>query len=236
MTVRTATAFMHPGLVFAALSLVLLPLVWTLSLWAYASAMLPAAMFLVIAGTAGAGLIRHYAHPTLGACNIITLLRAAFVCVLAGAILTPPTTPMAHWSICAAAVLALSLDGMDGWLARRTGHVSAFGARFDMETDALLGAVLAVIAWQSGVAAIVLLLGFMRYLFVGAAWIWPWLSAPLPDRLRRKSVCVVQIAALIFLLVPDVPQALSTLIVYSATGVLAWSFGADIWLLWQRRA
>ena len=34
--------------------------------------------------------------------------------------------------------LLLALDGLDGWAARRQGLVSAFGARFDMEVDALL--------------------------------------------------------------------------------------------------
>ena len=32
----------------------------------------------------------------------------------------------------------LILDGVDGRVARARGEVSAFGARFDMETDALL--------------------------------------------------------------------------------------------------
>ena len=42
-----------------------------------------------------------------------------------------------------------ALDGVDGWLARRSGIASAFGARFDMEIDALLILVLAVLAWRS---------------------------------------------------------------------------------------
>ncbi|WP_187431657.1 hypothetical protein ROLI_037950 [Roseobacter fucihabitans] len=236
MTARTASALVPPGIAFAALSLVLVSLVWALSERIYANATLPVALFLAVAGTAGAGLMRHYSHPALGACNVVTLLRAAIVSVLAGAIIAPPTSDLAYWCICAAALLALSLDGLDGWLARRRGQSSGFGARFDMETDALLGGVLAVIAWQSGVAIIVLLLGFMRYVFVLTSWIWPWLSAPLPDNLRRKTVCVVQIAALIVLIAPDVSWVASALIAYGATALLAWSFAIDIAALWRRRA
>ena len=40
--------------------------------------------------------------------------------------------------------VALALDGVDGQVARRTGTVSALGARFDMEVDAFLVLVLSV--------------------------------------------------------------------------------------------
>ena len=38
--------------------------------------------------------------------------------------------------------MALLLDAVDGGVARRTGTVSGFGARFDMEVDAFLILVL----------------------------------------------------------------------------------------------
>ena len=40
--------------------------------------------------------------------------------------------------------VALALDGVDGWVARRTRTVSALGARFDMEVDAFLVLMLSV--------------------------------------------------------------------------------------------
>ena len=43
-------------------------------------------------------------------------------------------------------VVALALDWVDGQVARRTGTCSAFGARFDMETDAFLILVLSAYA------------------------------------------------------------------------------------------
>ena len=63
----------------------------------------------------------------------------------------PAATDMA-WSIVAIAIVAVVLDGVDGWVARRTGTASAFGMRFDMETDAALILVLAILAWRYGKA------------------------------------------------------------------------------------
>lgn len=228
MSLRAASAPLRPVVLFGLLSVLLLLGVWGVSTLLFANSVLPVTGFVVISLAAGMGLVRHYAHPSLGACNVVTLLRSALVSVLMGAIVVPPSTDTAAWILCGLAVLALSMDGLDGWLARRTGLSSGFGARFDMETDALLGAVLSIILWQTGTPLIVLLLGFMRYIFVVATWIWPWLSAPLPDNMRRKTVCVIQIAALIILLVPVLPAALFTLILWGATLTLGWSFALDI--------
>src|SRR5437867_3690361 len=73
----------------------------------------------------------------------------------------------------AGAIVTL-LDGVDGWLARRTHMASTFGERFDMETDALLILVLSVLAWQYDKAgAWLVLAGLLRYLFVAAGWLLP---------------------------------------------------------------
>ena len=41
------------------------------------------------------------------------------------------------------------LDLVDGWVARRTGTASPFGARFDLETDAALILVLSWLVWRT---------------------------------------------------------------------------------------
>ena len=38
----------------------------------------------------------------------------------------------------AGAAAVVALDGVDGWIARRIGRTTVFGARFDMEVDAAL--------------------------------------------------------------------------------------------------
>ena len=102
---------------------------------------------------------------------------ATIVALVAGLIGEPNVAANA---VCAAAAsaIAIALDGVDGWLARRTGMVSAFGARFDMEVDALLIQVLAILAWQHGKAgAWILASGLLRYLFVAAGWVWTWMRS-----------------------------------------------------------
>jgi phosphatidylglycerophosphate synthase len=198
----------------------------------------PAAMAAAVGGY-GAGMAlsmalmrRGYPHTDLGLCNLVTLARLA----LAAALLAPLAHPGAGWPVFAVALVALSLDGVDGWLARREGRVSDFGARFDMEVDAALALILALNAWAAGtVGAAVLLLGMVRYAFVAAAWALPWMAAPLPARFGRKVVCVMQIAALIALQAPIVTAPLSTALALGAGGAVAWSFGRDVVWLWRAR-
>ena len=87
--------------------------------------------------------------------------------------------------------IALSLDAVDGWLARRLGLASRFGARFDLEIDALLILILAVLVWQTGrVGAWLLAIGAMRYAFAALGMILPMLRRPLrPSRRRKDQAC-----------------------------------------------
>jgi len=81
----------------------------------------------------------------------------------------------------ALSAVALVLDGVDG-SSPRTGSASAVGARFDMEVDAFLILVLSV--FRRGVAGVVgAAYRAMRYVFVAAGWVMPWLKA----RCRRAS-------------------------------------------------
>lgn len=174
-----------------------------------------------------------YPHPRFGLCNVVTQARAAMTAALFGMLWSAPQ----GWDVLVIAAVALSLDGVDGWLARRSGLVSDFGARFDMETDAALALVLAAHVWLGGMTGPeVLLLGAMRYAFVAAFWPCPWLAAPLPDRFGRKVVCVVQIAALIVLQVPDLLPGVARAVAWGAVAALVWSFGRDVMWLWRHRA
>lgn len=193
-------------------------------------------LFATVAGIALRGLWLFYPHPRLGLCNLVTLLRAAMVAALAAVIVGPAALDgAAAWAVVVLAAATLALDGVDGWLARSSGLQSDFGARFDMEVDSIFALVLALLVWQGEkVGGWVLLLGAMRYLYVAATWLWPWLAMPVPvGGLRRKTVCVVQIAALVILIAPVVGPPLATVIAAAATLALVWSFGSDI--LWLRR-
>ena len=180
-------------------------------------------------------LHRHRPHTRFGSANTVTLIRAAIVCLLA-------SLYGEHWTnnellVAGVAILALTLDGVDGWLARVRGTQSRFGARFDMETDALLAMVLSLLAWQSGKAgAWVLIAGLMRYAFIAATIAWHWLDRPLPESQRRKTVCVLQMIALIACVAPILPDAWRTAAAVDAVLLVTWSFAVDIaWLARRRR-
>jgi hypothetical protein len=106
-----------------------------------------------------------------------------------------------------------------------------------METDALLILVLSALIWKSGKAGgWVLASGLMRYAFVGAAAIWPWLQTPLEPSRRRQTVCVIQVVALIAALLPSLIASASSLIAAAGLAALAWSLLVDILWLWRLRA
>ncbi|MCU0815595.1 MAG: CDP-alcohol phosphatidyltransferase family protein [Cypionkella sp.] len=190
------------------------------------------AVLLAVLALIRAKLSGHFPHDRFGLCNTVTLARAGMTAALL-ALLWP--TP-GGWLVLVFAVVALSLDGVDGWLARRSGLSSAFGARFDMETDAALALVLAAHVWVGGMTGPeVLVLGLTRYVFVAAFWPCPWLAAPLPESFRRKTVCVIQIAALILLQIPDLPRGIALGIAWLAVAALLWSFGRDTLWLWRHR-
>ena len=185
------------------------------------------------------GLGRAGPDAVFASCSRVTLLRGGLAAAVGGLLAAPGVLSQATvaWTALGLALLALILDGVDGWLARRRGEATAFGARFDMEVDAALTLLLAGLALAAGKAGPwVLALGAMRYAFVVAAALWPWLSAPLPHSWRRKTVCVIQVAVLATILAPVVPPSLAAPAAAVALGLLGWSFAVDVIWLWRRHA
>ncbi len=184
---------------------------------------------------------RAVPHP-FGAANWVTLLRGVIAVALMIAAagtkwLEMPMTTELRWLATAGATLIVCLDGLDGFLARRLGQTSAFGARFDMETDAFTMLGLALLVWAfDQVGSWVLLSGLMRYMFMAGGWLWPALARPLPPRKRRQTLCVVQMVALILALALPVTPLWAGLICLAGLSLLGYSFGADlVWLLGQGR-
>lgn len=229
-------AGMALALVTVAAALVINLLVWRTDLG------LVVILSAIVVSSAGAvfilqGVTRHHPHARFGMANTVTVARGAIAAILTGIAaelaLGATLSTLAVYALLAATGLSLALDGIDGWLARRQGLCSDFGARFDMEVDALTILALAVLAVLLGKAGIwTLAIGLMRYAFLGAGVLWPRLAAPLPPSFRRKAVCVVQYAALIIMLVPAVPVPASSLTGAAALAALAFSFATDVrWLL-----
>jgi phosphatidylglycerophosphate synthase len=190
-----------------------------------------AAVTLIAAWTAGS----HHPFSRFGPANQMTLVRAALVALVAGFVSEPAVASIAAAAVWLAVIVEL-LDGVDGWLARRSSLASAFGARFDMEVDALLIMALAILAWQHGKAGSwVLFSGLLRYAFVAAGWLLPWVSRPLPPSRRRQSVCVVQIAGLCAAVSPIFPAGASAPAAAVSLAALAASFLVDVVWLWRAR-
>src|SRR5579863_250476 len=175
-----------------------------------------------------------------GAANWVTLIRsviALFLLALGISGFGQAIGAELRWVAITGALLALCLDGVDGFLARRLGQASVFGARFDLETDALTMMALALLVWATNqTGPWVLLSGLMRYIFVIGGWLWPALAMPLPPRKRRQTLCVMQMMALILALAPPVTPLWGGMICLAGLILLGYSFGADlIWLAGQAR-
>lgn len=194
----------------------------------------PAGWAAGLAWTAGLGvLVARTAGPRLGPADLVTLARA----VLAGGVAALVADglagrPVAPLLIAALATAALALDGVDGAVARRTGTASEWGARFDMETDAALLLVLSVhiatlLGWW------VLAIGLMRYAWVAAGALLPWLTGPLPVRFSAKAVAAAQ--GIVLIAAGVLPGPVAAVAVAGALAALTWSFGVSARHLWQRR-
>ena len=169
--------------------------------------------------------LKYLVSQSFGAANRATLARAGLLALLIGLI----GEISAPWVVVVAGSIALALDGLDGWLARRLDCASAFGARFDMETDALLLLTFTLLAWQYGKAGPwIVLAGVMRYLFVAAGVLLPFLAGPLPPSRRRQTAFVVQAIALIVCISPIVIQPVSGAIALIGFALLTGSFAIDV--------
>jgi phosphatidylglycerophosphate synthase len=165
-----------------------------------------------------------------GAANQVTLARATLgVTALVAAGASGPQLVV----LVAIGAVALALDGLDGYLARRNNTVSVLGARFDMEVDAFLILVLSVLVCRS-LGPWVLAIGLMRYAFVAAMFVMPRLRAQLPFSRARKVVAAMQGGLLVAAAAPIWPYAVAVAFAAVALVALAWSFGRDVWWLLAR--
>lgn len=189
-------------------------------------------LYLLACAVLFAGLRGDWSPPRFGFANTLTLSRLVITCILAAFVAEAGISPLGSailWLLFALTTGALIIDGIDGFAARRLGLDSAFGARFDMEVDALLILVLSIAAMLLGKAGVwVIASGLLRYVYVLAARVFPALNRPLPPAWRRKTIAVVQGATLAALLTPIVQPPVSTIAAALALVLLVYSFGADI--------
>ncbi len=184
-----------------------------------------------------AGLARglsHYRSDRLSPADWVTLARATLAVGVAALVAHSFSQAVPVTLLVPLAVIALGLDALDGWVARRTTTTATLGAHFDAEVDAFLILVLSVyVARPAG--AWVLAIGAARYAFLAAGWLLPWMREPLPPRYWRKVVAATQGIVLTIAAADVLPPALTQAILVAALALLGESFGRDVWWLRSTR-
>lgn len=190
------------------------------------SSLAPWASWLV--GYGALSVILHRHATRWGWASRVTLVRALITLSLASFLWWPEAFRAHGLALGVMGLVALLADGLDGYLARRLNEASAVGARFDMETDAALMAVLAVgVWWIDRAGAWVLLIGLMRYAFIIAGRVWPRLRGELDASMRRKVICVVQVSVLLLVLPPWLSASQAAVVLGAALALLVYSFWVD---------
>ena len=189
--------------------------------------------YLVVSNALLARGLRRSGMAHFGWANTVTAARSSLVGVVTALVATSFTDPIPVPLLVGVAIPALALDAVDGWVARRTHSESELGARFDMEVDAYVLLVLGIyvaldLGWW------VILIGALRYLFIAAGWMLPWMRATLPPRYWRKVVTACAGAALVAAASGLFPEWVSLAVTLTALALLLESFGRDV--LWLVRA
>jgi phosphatidylglycerophosphate synthase len=179
------------------------------------------------------GLARFHADR-LGPADWVTLARATLAGGVAALTADSFGRPAPVRTLVALAVVALALDAVDGWVARRTETESTLGGLFDGEVDAFLMLVLSVYVARSA-GAWVLAIGAARYGFLVAGSPLPWMRRTLPRRYWRKVVAGTAGLALTFAVPEVLPRFLTNALLVLSLTLLAESFGRDVGWLWRRR-
>jgi phosphatidylglycerophosphate synthase len=169
-----------------------------------------------------------------GPANWVTLVRAGLAGAITALVVEAFTRQVPVPLLVTICSLALALDAVDGYVARRTGTVTELGARFDMEIDAFLILVLSVHVSRE-LGPWVLIIGAMRYAYLAATWLVPWLPGPLPPRYWRKVVAAIQGIVLVVAAAGVLGRPLTAVAVLAALALLTESFGRDVWWRWHAR-
>lgn len=162
----------------------------------------------------------------------VTRVRASLVAALAGRLIASNgavgrsgvrparTVPQALTF-----TLAIGLDAADGQVARRCGHVTPRGWRFDLEADAAAIAVLSAAMLHR--TRWVVVPGALRYVFGAARQLVPALRGELEPRLSRRAIAGGSMVALVATTWPMVPQRAVRALTGGAALALSASFARD---------
>lgn len=162
-----------------------------------------------------------------GPANAVTMARLCAMFVL------PFLPPLL---VATTGVMLLALDGVDGWVARRTGTSGEFGAFLDQECDAFFMLLLCVMLHRlpGGFGVWIVLPGLLRYLFVLYVRLARPPIASAPRSRFAIWVFVVMMATLLLCFVAypahlDGARALAAIVSLALAG----SFGASLYQMYR---
>lgn len=172
--------------------------------------------------------------PSLGPGNRLTLVRGLCIALIGGFLFGPWPQGALAWVIAGLYTLADIADYFDGYLARRSNHVTQLGARLDMEFDGLGTIVVILLAISFGqLPWWYLTIGLARYLFIFGLW---WRTRrglaihDLTPSVHRRIFAGFQMGFLSVVLWPIVPAAFATIAGTVLAAATAASFTRD-WLV-----
>ena len=171
-------------------------------------------------------LIRHFASLPLliGYANWVTSLRLLLILVL-----SLSHQHLANSTLFLGFLLPTSLDGLDGYLARKFGHASSQGENMDMETDAFLVFILSFLLYTKGIADWwVLIPGGMRYFYRITISMFFDGEKHLLKKKGRSTIAVVFFISLLSGFV--FPKGISFYLLTLATVLILFSFFSPLYL------
>jgi phosphatidylglycerophosphate synthase len=187
----------------------------------------------LIVDTALARGLSRYGSDRMEAADWVTLARASLAVGVAALVAYSFAHRAPVTLLVSLTAVALALDFVDGWVARRARTTATLGAQFDGEVDAFLILVLSVYVARS-VGIWVLAIGAARYGFLVAGWVLPWMREPLPPRYWRKFVAATQGIVLMVAAAGVLSPAVTEAALVAALVLLAQSFGRDVGWLWSQ--
>jgi len=165
----------------------------------------------------------HSIKPFGGYANWVTGIR--LILILVGMAFYPYFDSLELFAILG---LAVGLDVVDGWLARRFNQQSIFGMYFDMETDALYVLFVCVYLYLQGMVDVwILIPGILRYVYR----IFMFL-VPKPDYKEQKQRYAAIIAGSYFVIllfsVGWQNKIQHIVLIIGSLGIIG-SFGKSFW-------
>ena len=163
--------------------------------------------------------------PIGGYANWVTGFRLLLLFLLAG--LYQPEYSVFQLGL---AVSIISLDGVDGYLARKFNQSSTFGGYFDMEVDAFFVAVLSHCFFLDGkLGWWIIIIGLLRYIYVVVL-----LFLQLQHKKEKSTRFAKTIAVLLFMSLCAVlflPSFIYHPLLISAGALTVYSFGVSFFYL-----